>query len=325
LIEANLLSIGMSRDRRNRKREIFTGIITRLGGGSRRGFLFVEDVRNDQHAEICKSLWLDCALAASSLDVRDNVKLEIVWTRLSRRPFRFKVERASPLNAVERMDRAFGVELYQFGTVATPSTYIEGLRDAKALLKQANFAPAIWSCEVQASADVYCPYCRTQLGIRLTAVCLGGRWFRTTREDSSHTAATCQANIAAVIETLRQRGRANQALRKLYVSRVSGKCTELEWQQIIELQGGKCFDCKKERLLTKGHLVPIVHTKASLNASNVVGQCRSCNGKQGRQIHIEALRRKLVTSADVKRWKKEWSGGPPLGLYRPRRTKISKR
>lgn len=111
-----------------------------------------------------------------------------------------------------------------------------------------------------------------QLGIRLAAVCWGtGRWFRRIRKDSSHAATTCQANIAAVVETLRQKGRANQALRKLYVSRVTGKCTELEWQQIVELQGGKCFDCKKAQELTKGHLVPIVHSKSSLNASNVVG------------------------------------------------------
>lgn len=309
--------------------EVLTGIITRVGGGCRSRFVFVEDIRDKQYWAICGPMWLEKRLATSGLNVGDYVKLEVQWTRLKERPPRFKVERASRLSPKLRATRDLAVELRNL-PVFGPSTYIRHLGEAKQALNSAHLAPRSRVRKRQPMIPrwpviAYCPFCRSKLGVRLvtrTMTLASGEelsWITLPEKSKVHSAATCSANLTAIISTLRGKARWQQIRRKLAVSILPGSCTEMEWQQIVALQAERCFDCRKRRPLTRGHLVPVVHPKASLEVRNVIAQCRSCNGKQGRQIHVEALRRKLISMPDVRRWAQKRGDGPPTGLYRPRK------
>jgi 5-methylcytosine-specific restriction endonuclease McrA len=65
---------------------------------------------------------------------------------------------------------------------------------------------------------------------------------------------------------------------------VSGKLDAVDWKAIKAGQFGRCFDCAVETKLTIGHLVPLCRGGTN-EILNIVGQCRSCNAKQGRNIH----------------------------------------
>lgn len=66
-----------------------------------------------------------------------------------------------------------------------------------------------------------------------------------------------------------------------------GSHTTAEWQAVIEAQSECCIDCGCVAKLTRGHLLPISRG-GSDNISNIVGQCRPCNSRQGAKIHALA-------------------------------------
>jgi 5-methylcytosine-specific restriction endonuclease McrA len=49
-------------------------------------------------------------------------------------------------------------------------------------------------------------------------------------------------------------------------------------------QAGRCYDCRRVRELTIGHLVPLDQGGSNVRA-NLVGQCANCNERQDNQIH----------------------------------------
>jgi 5-methylcytosine-specific restriction endonuclease McrA len=67
-----------------------------------------------------------------------------------------------------------------------------------------------------------------------------------------------------------------------------GSISTQQWEEIKAKQDGKCFDCGLVRKLQLGHLVPISRGGSS-DVSNIVGQCGTCNRKQGSTMHASIL------------------------------------
>lgn len=207
-------------------------------------------------------------------------------------------------------------------------TLLKTVRDALAALERVQFTPRSTVTKNEVQSHVYCPFCRARRGVNLTAIRPWNWTLGVDRRGRTHGAKECQGNIEAVLTVLRGRKHHGREMR----GHVPGRCTAKEWKVIVEQQRGKCFDCGRKRKLTKGHLVPIKHPKASHDAVNIIGQCASCNSRQGQAIHVEALARKIVSKLDVKRWadfgrrRPVRSGasamlpsyGPSRGLYDPR-------
>lgn len=80
-------------------------------------------------------------------------------------------------------------------------------------------------------------------------------------------------------EKLRSRARMSAA----------GTFSQSDFELTIALQSGKCFDCEQPGKLTVGHLRPL-YLGGDNSAENIVGQCLSCNCKQGRNLHPSLLR-----------------------------------
>jgi 5-methylcytosine-specific restriction endonuclease McrA len=63
-----------------------------------------------------------------------------------------------------------------------------------------------------------------------------------------------------------------------------GSFSVSDWSEIVERQGGLCYDCGLKKKLTIGHAVPLsrggMHDRA-----NIIGQCGTCNRKQHTKIH----------------------------------------
>ncbi len=73
----------------------------------------------------------------------------------------------------------------------------------------------------------------------------------------------------------------------------SGSFTATQWRTIVAAQASRCFDCGVFCRLTVGHLVPLSRG-GEHDASNIVGQCKSCNSRQGARIHPAAVRGQAV-------------------------------
>ena len=127
----------------------------------------------------------------------------------------------------------------------------------------------------------------------------------------SHRRSDCKFRLQYLSRSIA----ASLARRGAAVVRAGKKLDAATWREITFGQRGRCFDCGRRRLLTKGHLVPLAHRKATHRADNMIGQCQSCNSKQRMKIHVEAIRRGLVTARDVERW--HGDSGKPL-IYKPR-------
>jgi hypothetical protein len=67
-----------------------------------------------------------------------------------------------------------------------------------------------------------------------------------------------------------------------------GHITEKQILELYERQEHKCFDCKRERNLGIGHLVPLFHRFSTNDITNIVLQCHSCNSRQHNTIHPSA-------------------------------------
>lgn len=65
---------------------------------------------------------------------------------------------------------------------------------------------------------------------------------------------------------------------------VEGSHTVAEFRAACERQGGACFDCGRITKLTRGHLKPLFLGGPDF-IENIVGQCRSCNSRQGCRLH----------------------------------------
>lgn len=94
-------------------------------------------------------------------------------------------------------------------------------------------------------------------------------------------------------------------------SHAGPKPSPREWDAIIRSQRGRCFDCKAEIALTRGHLVPIADGGTN-ELANIIAQCRRCNSAQGVRVHPEAHRRGVALPKRERSW---FEGG---GTYRPR-------
>jgi 5-methylcytosine-specific restriction endonuclease McrA len=79
----------------------------------------------------------------------------------------------------------------------------------------------------------------------------------------------------------RSKHRRNYEARRLSAE---GDYTQADWDAIVDRQGGRCIDCRVSAKLTVGHLIPLSRG-GSNHPSNIAGQCKSCNCKQGTRIH----------------------------------------
>jgi 5-methylcytosine-specific restriction endonuclease McrA len=329
------------------ERSSLSAIIARFGAGSRTGFALLDDVRDEKLwlRSDFEHVWLSQESLPSKVKVGDVVGFEVAWLRKKGSVRPFAVTRCSILRLDRVDERKMRLETQRFNSsVAFPYTYLSNVRDAKEALEVVQFTPTTRLTKREIAGRSYCPFCRTERGLRLRA------WpIRTTKGEifnwqmmldhhhKQHTKGSCRGNIKTVLLRLRGNNQIRRASRVAFERRRPGDCSEREWQHIVEHQGRKCFDCGEKKPLTKGHLIPVAHPNASHNPENIVGQCRSCNSKQNIRIHVEAVRRKLVTAADVREWKdkreRDWSMGdgrlfsnrPPAALYRPARRKSGER
>jgi hypothetical protein len=104
----------------------------------------------------------------------------------------------------------------------------------------------------------------------------------------AHLDETPFRGVTNVMATIRQLRNASPPPRE------GPKLSRSAWQAIRDAQHGLCFDCDADGPLTKGHLVPYSMGGAE-DAKNIVGQCRRCNFTQTKNVHIEAVRRGLVS------------------------------
>lgn len=59
-----------------------------------------------------------------------------------------------------------------------------------------------------------------------------------------------------------------------------GSHTEDEWLALCAPYKGRCPCCRRKRVLTKDHIVPVAHGGTD-SINNIQPLCRSCNSKKG--------------------------------------------
>lgn len=59
-----------------------------------------------------------------------------------------------------------------------------------------------------------------------------------------------------------------------------GKHTASEWAALCAQYRGRCLACKRKRLLTKDHVIPII-AGGTDDISNIQPLCRPCNSSKG--------------------------------------------
>lgn len=84
------------------------------------------------------------------------------------------------------------------------------------------------------------------------------------------------------------RVKVNNQRRRAWKKGSGGVVRHDEWLEIVRRQGGRCYDCGVESKLTMGHGIPL-YVGGKHEASNIIGQCSTCNSKQGRRIHPHFL------------------------------------
>jgi 5-methylcytosine-specific restriction endonuclease McrA len=141
--------------------------------------------------------------------------------------------------------------------------------------------------DVEAKGPAYCRFCREMAS-------------------RPHSPEDCDFMLQIAV-----RRASTYAARKRRERDAGPKLSDAEWAAIIAKQRRRCFDCKDEADLTKGHLVPLVDGGTN-DSTNVIAQCRRCNSAQGLRIHPEAYRRGLPTPT---RQRFLYEGG---GVYKPR-------